>query len=92
MTNDYEALVELHHLKSCWSWSEDVYRGQSIVRLRKHYSLRELAVELCCSEGLIRHLEIVGTLPSEWKRALLAGQYSTRKVVAVARARRRKAG
>lgn len=92
MINDYEALVELQRPRSRWSWWPDVFRGEVIVRLRKYYSLRQLARELGCSEGLIRHLEIVGTLPLACKEELLAGRYSTREVVALVRAQRRNAG
>lgn len=92
MINEYEVLVELQRLKSRWSWWADVFRGEVIVRLRKYYSLRQLARELGCSEGLIRHLEIVGRLPLACKEELLAGKYSTRRVVAEVRAQRRTTG
>ena len=72
-----------------WHNWNDLQRGAAIVLLRDAgESHRNLAKVAGCNEGLIRHIEIVGRLPQNWKQLLLNG-HSTRKVVAAWRAQQR---
>jgi hypothetical protein len=65
-----------------WAWNGAISNvGTAIIRLRNAgISQRKLALIAGCSEGLMRHLEIVGRMPYAWKRFLEVG-YSTRAVV-----------
>ncbi len=87
---DYETAVALaRQIQLNWNSWNDLDRAAAILPLRKAgESHRTLAKIAGCSEGLIRHIEIVGHLPLAWKQYLLDG-YSTRKVVAAWRAQRR---
>lgn len=86
---DYETALEVVvELRDNWHTWSDLDRGDAVVALREYgVSQRKLAKIIGCSEGLIRHIEIVGRLPHHWKQYLLEG-HSTRKVVAAWRARR----
>ncbi len=73
---------EATRLRLNWKIWDDVARAEVIVWLRKRgVSLRKLAAAVGCSEGLIRHLEIVGRLPVYWKAEIRRGAVSTREVV-----------
>jgi hypothetical protein len=87
----YETLLRYaRELRLNWSHWNDLDRGAAVVRIRQAgVSLRKLALIAGCSEGLIRHIEIVGRLPTYWKQYLYAG-HSTRKVVGWWRAERRR--
>ncbi len=80
---NYETALDLAcQVQDNWNTWDDLERGDAIVKLRKHgQSHRSLARIAGCSEGLIRHIEIVGRLPYAWKQLLRDG-HSTRKVVA----------
>ena len=81
----HEQALEIYRNWKVWS---DLERGQAVVRLRDTgVSHRKLAKIAGCSEGLIRHIEIVGRLTGQWRQYLLDGN-STRKVVAAWRAAR----
>lgn len=86
---DYETAYELAlEINRNWNVWSDLERGEAIVLFRDTgLSHRKLAKIAGCSEGLIRHIEIVGRLPLHWKQYLLDG-HSTRKVVAAWRAAR----
>ena len=86
---DYETAQELaFDLNRNWNNWSDLDRGDAVVALLEYgVSRRHLARIVGCSEGLIRHIEIVGLLPHHWKQYLHAG-HSTRKVVAAWRAQR----
>ncbi|MDT8066634.1 MAG: hypothetical protein ROO76_00570 [Terriglobia bacterium] len=87
---DYETAQELaFQINQNWKTWTDLERGEAVVRLRDYgVSHRRLARIAGCSEGLIRHIEIVGILPHHWKQYLYAG-YSTRRIVAAWRAQQR---
>lgn len=72
----------LQILQAHWERLSDVERGQIIVLLRAEMGVRQLARFLPCSEGLVRHLEIVGKLPAFVKQAIVEGRCSARKAVA----------
>ncbi len=77
------ALRQAYELRANWNRMHDVYRAEAIVPLRRAgLSLRLLGRFLGCSEGLIRHLEIVAQFPPGAKEQLLRGYYSTRQLVA----------
>jgi AraC-like DNA-binding protein len=81
----YSAVQEL--LRG-WKHWDDVDRGEAIVRLRRaRLSVRTLADVAGCSEGLVRRLEVVGHLPTEFKQRIRAGE-PTSRFVAWARASR----
>ncbi len=87
---DQALLYSLYQLRRNWSTWYDLDRGAAIVRLRDEgISLRKLAAIAGCSEGLIRHYEIIGRLPYSWKQYLVQG-YSARKVVGWWRAEQRR--
>jgi len=68
-------------------------RAEAILWLRKQgRSLRKIAASLHCSEGLVRHYEILANLPWQWKEALDQGRYSARQLAAMVRAARQKGG
>ena len=72
-----------------WKRWNDLQRADAILLLRNEgESQRTLAKIAGCSEGLIRHIEIVGRLPNSWKQLLLDG-HSTRKVVKAWRAQQK---
>ena len=87
---DYEEAVRLlAELREHWNDWHDLDRGETIARFRDcGESQRKLAKILGCSEGLIRHLEIVGRLPWQWKQ-LYDWNWSTRKIVEAWRAERK---
>ena len=67
-------------------------RAEAILWLRKQgRSLRKIAAAPHCSEGLVRHYEIIARLPGQWKETLDHGRYSARQLVANVRAVRRAA-
>jgi hypothetical protein len=86
---DYEEAVRLcYELRDQWSEWHDLDRGAMVVELRDSgVSQRKLAKWVGCSEGLIRHIEIVGRLPWNWKQLYDRG-WSTRAIVASWRAER----
>jgi len=68
-------------------------RAEAILWFRKQgRSLRNIAASLHCSEGLVRHYEIIANLPWQWKEALDHGRYSARQLAAMVRAARQKGG
>ena len=83
----YEEAVRLcYELRDHWREWHDLDRGARVVELRDTgVSQRKLAKLVGCSEGLIRHIEIVGRLPSSWKQRYDRG-WSTRAIVAAWRA------
>jgi hypothetical protein len=84
---DNHYLEEFRDLVKNWSRWGTVERGEAVVRvLYSGISMRRLAKLVGCSEGLIRHYEIIGLLSDEWKQALREGRYSAREIVAAVRA------
>jgi hypothetical protein len=88
---DYQtALALAQRMRDNWNNWNDLQRGEAIVLFRNAgESHRKLAKIVGCSEGLIRHIEIVGRLPLGWKQLILNG-HSTRRVVAAWRALRKR--
>lgn len=77
-----QCLAEIDELAANWSCLGAVERGEHVVDILGYgISNRKLAKVLRCSEGLIRHYEIIGFLTDPWKQALREGRYSARQVV-----------
>lgn len=79
---EYEQFIEFtHEVCDNWSRCNDVTRGEAIIELRRWgVSYRNIGKWVGCSEGLIRHLEIVGGL-SEWAKERIRAGEATRPFV-----------
>lgn len=78
--------AKIDDLAADWSHLGPLERGERVVDILAYgLSNRKLAAILGCSEGLVRHYDIIGRLPDYWKQALQEGRYSAREVVARAR-------
>jgi hypothetical protein len=78
-------------LKFNWDSWNDLERASVVVLLCDDgASRRKLAKFIGCSEGLIRHMEILGCMPDSWQQLLT--RHSTRQLVAAWRAERRRQG